>query len=208
MSGGKTVNLLYVQEERIMGLLDDILQAQSESTDKANKLKREQSKLEQMNPAQKRVLQEFFSPGFGIEQKTGCFGGGPDLKMMSASEYRAFVEQQVAPLNIKSKGLSKHGIDEDQVKEVPPVEFRGFSHTKDSFYKQGCSNLYEVTWLFFSSEQLYIYSILLDMLSDTKKERTEEYFYKDVTSFSSATDSVEKIELFTETKRRWMWLNT
>ena len=30
------------------------------------------------------------------------------------------------------------------------------------------------------------------MINDTKKERTEEYFYKDITNFSTLSETVEK----------------
>ncbi|MDR2599268.1 MAG: hypothetical protein LBC73_03230 [Oscillospiraceae bacterium] len=182
-----------------MGLLNDIREIQNAvntiETPK-DKFKRELAVLEPMKPSQRRVLQEYFEPGFGIEQKVGCFAKQPEIKTMSASEYREIVKQEVTGLTIKKKAISKLGIDEDQVKEIQPVEFRGFIFPRgEHFYKSGCSNLYEVTWLFFSADQLYVYSLTFDMLSDSKKERTEEYFYKDVTNFSSATDSEETVEM-------------
>jgi len=159
-----------------------------------DELRQQQSLLASMTPPQRKVWQEFFYPGYGIEQKSGCFSGKTETKTMTAQEYMHFVRSRVEHLKIKNKALGKLGIDEDQVTEIAPVEFRGFKHTDVTQYKERCSNLYEVTWLFFSADQLYAYSILLDMVSDSVKERTEEYFYKDVTNFSSATDSIEKLE--------------
>jgi len=164
-------------------------------------LQKQQSELALLNPTQKRVKQEFFKPGYGIEQKGGCFSKKTEIKKMTSSEYVALVRTTVGSMNVKKKALGKLGIDEDQVTEVKPVEFQAFKHTKDSEYKQGCSNLFEVTWLFFSTNQLYAYSVIIDMLSNSLKERTEEYFYKDVTNFSSSTESTEKTEEVAETKK-------
>ena len=164
-------------------------------------LQKEQSLLATLNPTQKRVLQEFFKPGFGIEQKGGCFSKKIEIKKMTDSEYVSLVMSAVDSMSVKKKALGKLGIDEDQVTEIQPVEFRAFKHTKDSLYKQRCSNLFEITWLFFSSTQLYAYSVIIDMLSNSLKERTEEYFYKDVTNFSSSTESTDKTEEVTEIKK-------
>jgi len=167
-----------------------------------NKLKKELSFLSSLDPTQKKIYQEFFHPGYGLEpKKGGCFGGkGEEIKIMSVSDYKSLVNSQIASLGIKAKALKKLGIDEDQVTEIPPVEFRGFDFSAEE-YKSGCTNLYEVTWLFFSADQLFVYSIEIDMISNTKKERTEEYFYKDVTNFSSSTESIEKTEEVVETTK-------
>jgi len=182
----------------IIGGAKDLQQGMQDAKDQ---LQKEQSLLATLNPTQKRVMQEFFKPGFGIEQKKGCFGGKTEIKTMSASEYIDLVRNTVNSMNVKKKALGKLGIDEDQVTEIQPVEFQAFKHTKDSAYKQGCSNFFEVTWLFFSANQLYAYSVVVDMLSNSLKERTEEYFYKDVTNFSSSTESTEKTEAVTEIKK-------
>ncbi len=47
----------------------------------------------------------------------------------------------------------------------------------------------------FSDTQVYLYQYTLNMDEDSKKEITEEYSYKDVTSIATASDTVEKNKL-------------
>ncbi|MBR2903274.1 MAG: hypothetical protein IKC37_01375, partial [Clostridia bacterium] len=90
-------------------------------------------------------------------------------------------------------------LDEDELKEIPPVYFHGWEYegkpapTWSKIGKDGRSRAskYSATWLFFSNTQVYMYSIVFDMASDSKTEKTEEYFYKDITNFSTSSDSIE-----------------
>ena len=96
----------------------------------------------------------------------------------------------------KQKALNKIGLDEDQVKEIEPVHFEGFLYDKQSLAKQGDdgkyrSSKYQVSWLFFSATQVYLYQNTFNMDEDGTKEVTEEYFYKDITNFSTSSDTVE-----------------
>lgn len=45
--------------------------------------------------------------------------------------------------------------------------------------------------MFFSATQVYLYQNTFNMDEDGKKESTEEYFYKDITNFSTSSDTVE-----------------
>ena len=36
-----------------------------------------------------------------------------------------------------------------------------------------------------------MYKLQMDMLSDSKKETTEEYFFKDITNFSTSSETVD-----------------
>ena len=36
-----------------------------------------------------------------------------------------------------------------------------------------------------------MYQVILDTISNSKKERTEEYFYKDITNFSTSSESYD-----------------
>lgn len=125
---------------------------------------------------------------------TGCCVKKP----ISDAEYDAIVIKKVQALNVRERALSKLGIDEDQVKEVEPIHFEGWSFDSSKAYakfgkdKLWRSSAYQVTWIFFSSEQVYIYRYTLNMDEDGKKEQTDEYFYKDITNFSTGSESVEK----------------
>ena len=115
---------------------------------------------------------------------------------MSDAEYDAMVLSVLNSNDFKQKALNKIGLDEDQVKEIEPVHFEGFQFDKNSLTKQGDdgkyrSSKYQVSWLFFSATQVYLYQNTFNMDEDGKKESTEEYFYKDITNFSTSADTVE-----------------
>ena len=114
-------------------------------------------------------------------------------KHMTDQEYLSMIRARRDALNLKQKAIGKTGLDEDQISEIPPVMFEGFVY-KGAFAKRNSSGLwvssaYQVTWLFFSSEQVYFYSYTFHMDEDKRSEKTDEYFYQDVTSFSTTSES-------------------
>lgn len=117
-------------------------------------------------------------------------------KPISDAEYDEMVLAVLRSNDYKKKALDKIGLDEDQVKEIDPVHFEGFQYDKQSLAKQGDdgkyrSSKYQVSLLFFSATQVYLYQNTFNMDEDGKKESTEEYFYKDITNFSTSSDTVE-----------------
>lgn len=133
---------------------------------------------------QKRVIKYFL--------ETGCLSS---FTIMKDEEYDQVVLSKLNSLNLRKKALEKIGLDEDQLKEIPPVYLHGY-HFDDAYSKVGKddrirSSKYDATWLFFSDSQVYMYSYVLDMSSDAKKESTEEYFYKDITNFSTSSETTD-----------------
>ena len=125
--------------------------------------------------------------------------GGCLSKAISDSEYDALLAAKVKSLNTKQKALGKIGLDEAEVSEIAPVHFEGynFETSNNNYAKRGKDNIwrssqYQITWLFFSATQVYMYCFSFSMTEDGIKERTEEYFYKDITNFSTSNESVEK----------------
>jgi hypothetical protein len=121
-------------------------------------------------------------------QQEGCM-----KKNMSDDEYSRMVQAKRDTLNLKSRALSKIGLDEDQVSEISPAMFEGFvyqnAYAKKRANGQWVSSSYQVSWVFFSSDQVYLYSYTFNMDDDNKKERTDEFFYRDVTSFSTSSET-------------------
>jgi hypothetical protein len=141
--------------------------------------------LQGRNPEQQKVINYFTAP-------EGCFS-----KNISDEEYDQLVNAKVDSLNIRQKAFDKTGVDESQVAEIPPVEFRHWHIGDKTLQKRGKdgkfrSSAYQVTWLLFSDNQVYVYQYTLNMNEDGKKERTEEYFYKDITNFSTLSESEER----------------
>lgn len=131
-------------------------------------------------PEQKKVIEYFC--------KEGCM-----TKTMDDEEYLSMVRAKRDSLNFRQKALNKIGLDEDEVSEIPPVSFEGWVY-KNAYAKQNASgewvsSSYQVAWLFFSSTQVYIYRYTFNMDVDRKTESTDEFFYKDVTSLSTSSES-------------------
>ena len=131
--------------------------------------------------------------------------GGCLSETITDAEYDEKVMSKITSLNLRQRALDKLGVDEDQVNEVEPVHFENwFFDMEKAYAKLGEDNLwrssaYQVTWIFFSAEQVYVYQYTFHMDEDGMKEQTEEYFYKDITNFSSISESVEKDDVLIKT---------
>ena len=128
---------------------------------------------------------------------TGCLAG---LTRMKDDVYEQKVQSVLNGLNLKQRALGKIGLDEDQLKAIAPVFLHGYHFGDGALSSVGKddrirSSKYDATWLFFSDTQVYMYSYTLDMTSDSKKEATEEYFYKDITNFSTSSETVEVMKI-------------
>lgn len=105
----------------------------------------------------------------------------------------AMIKAKKDSLNYRQKALNKIGLDEDQVNEIMPTMFEGFVF-KNAYAKRRAtgswvSSSYQVSCVFFSSTQIFLYSYTFNMDNDNKVERTDEFFYKDVTSFSTSFET-------------------
>ena len=119
---------------------------------------------------QKKVIRYFV--------REGCLSS-----TMSDAEYDSLINSMATSMNFMQKALDKHGIDIDQVKEIPPVHFEGYVFDDKSYSKRGKDNLwrsskYQITWIFFGDTQVYFYQYTFNLDETTKKEATDEYFYK------------------------------
>lgn len=129
---------------------------------------------------------------------SGCLAA---LFGMKDEAYDQMVQTTLNGLNLKQKALGKIGLDEDEVKEIAPIFLHGYNYddnaalTKVGSDGRSRSSKYDATWLFFSDTHVYMYAHTFDMTSGTKREKTEEYFYKDITNFSTSNDTVEVTRL-------------
>jgi len=110
--------------------------------------------------------------------------------------YDQMVQTTLNGLGIKNKALGKIGLDEDELKEIPPIFLHGYNYDDGVYTKVGSdgrsrSSKYDAVYLFFSDTHVYMYAHTFDMTSGNKKEKTEEYFYKDITNFSTSSETVE-----------------
>lgn len=144
--------------------------------------------LKDRTPEQQEVI-KYFTTG-------GCL-----TKVMTDQEYDAHVRKTVDAMNFKQRALSKLAVDESEVNEIPPVNFEGYRFdSKNAYWKMGNdrkwrSSCYQISWLFFSDNQVHLYQYTLNLDEAGKKELTEEYFYKDVTAIATQSDTVEKADV-------------
>ena len=142
--------------------------------------------LKGRTPEQQSVIKYFFG-------SSGCLSKG-----LSDDAYESMVMEKAKSVDFKKKAMDKIGLDESELKEVPPVHFEDYVFDAKNAYarfgKDGIwrSSQYQVTWLFFSATQVYVYQYSFNMDEEGKKEKTEEYFYKDITNFSTTSDTTEK----------------
>ena len=126
----------------------------------------------------------------------GCLGR---MFCIKDDEYDQMVRAKFDAPSLRKRALGRIGLDEDQLKEIPPVFISGYDFEGDRALclRQGSdrmwrSSRYEGSWLFFSDSHVYMYYYRVDMISNTKSEQMHEYFYKDITSFSMASESREQ----------------
>ncbi len=134
---------------------------------------------------QKKVIRYFM--------RDGCLA----LGLLKDEEYEALVAKKIKSMDFKQKALNKIGLDESELQEIEPVSFEGYwFDEKKTFSKYGKdkkwrSSAYQISWLFFSSTQVYLYQYTFNLDEDGKMEKTEEYFYKDITNFQTISDTIE-----------------
>lgn len=134
---------------------------------------------------QKQALRYFFNEGIFQKKPTDA-------------EYEAMISSRVDSLHLEDpkRALDKLGLDESQVQEIKPIYMADYVFGRDSFVKWGQdskprSSRYQVSWIFFGENQIYIYQYTFNTDEDGKQEKTEEYYYKDIVNFSMSSDTEE-----------------
>lgn len=115
-------------------------------------------------------------------------------KIVTDQDYEAQIANNL--VGLRERAMNKLGLDEDEVNEIEPIKLDGFRYGnggelkigKDGLYR---SSKYEAIMLFFSQNEVHIYKWMFDTLEKEQRESTEVYFYKDVVSVSTQTDTIE-----------------
>lgn len=131
--------------------------------------------------------------------KQGCLKD----KLWTDADFDNYLQEKIR--NTKQKALDKLGIDEEQVKEIDPINFQSRIYY-DEMTKANAlrkigedgirrTSIYQAIWLFFSAKQILVCKINLNLIDETVKDKEYEYFYKDVTNISieemSDADGIE-----------------
>lgn len=159
-------------------------------------------------------------PKVDVKAKTkGCFP--KKMGYVSDQDYDAIVNSVVQKINPKARGLKKLGLDESQVEKT--ISFSnyvwGFDREETPFDQLAAllgvdtqkskkgedgkwrTNVFEVTYVFFTRNQVAAYQLTLSSDWDKHDEDTFEYHYKDITALKTSTlqqdvivDGVKKYE--------------
>lgn len=129
----------------------------------------------------------------------GCGCLSSKSKAMTMSEYMAMVQRKCQAMDLRSKALQKIGLDPSQVQEIPPIVLSSFVYDDDCLIRVdnnvAVSSQYSITWIFFSATQMYTYRYIFDTTSDNTWEFTKDFFYTDITCFSTMRAIKEKIDI-------------
>ena len=119
------------------------------------------------------------------------------LKKKNIVTDRQYDEQVGSMLkDMQGRALNKLGIDEDEVKEIAPISFDGYVYKGADYAKKGedglyRTNKYESVILFFSEHEVHCYTYNFTTTQKKQTESTDVYFYKDIVSVSTASETVE-----------------
>ena len=146
-----------------------------------------EARLKGRTPEQKKVIRYFLKPDGFLSFK------------ISDYEYDELVVNKYLELDLYKKALDKIGKDESEVNEIKAIVFKDWHYEKGNDkirVKKGKdgklrSSAYQVSWLFFSDTQIYTYKYTFHMDSNNTSETTQEYFWQDITNFTTSTESVE-----------------
>lgn len=159
----------------------------------------QKAKLENMKKGkteeQKQVI-DFFANYFA---GCGCGIGSKGAKM-TMNQYQQIVSNKLYSLNLKQRAMDKIGLDESEISEIPPIVLSGYDFDSDDVLVRviddvAVSSRFSVSWIFFSAVQLYAYTYTFETISDNTWEQTQDFFYQDITSFTTLQKVVEKIDI-------------
>lgn len=126
------------------------------------------------------------------------FVGGCCKKAWTDKKYQELVDQREASLNIKEKALHRFNIRESDVQEIEPIQIFSWRDEieggVDAFYGPSglMSNMPAWTYIFFGDKQIFVYTLVVDMLTDSVLEDAVEYFYKDVVAFHTVDSTASR----------------
>ena len=142
---------------------------------------------------QKSVIDYFF---LDSKASGGCLSG--EAKPITDSAFDELLKNKIREIGFEAKSLEKTGVDESEVQEIKPVFLQGYEFGEpDALIHRGkdevwrCSH-YQLTMIYFSSKQIFFYQYSFNLINDETTEFTDEYFYKDITNFSTTLETREK----------------
>jgi len=113
---------------------------------------------------------------------------------LSDAEYDKFAKSNVgSQQRLRQVAMSKFDLDESELNELPPVCLTGYCFdekiqsilAKEGKDRKWRSSVYQVSWLFFSTEKVCVYQYTLNFRRNEEKRVTKEYFWKEIVAFNT-----------------------
>lgn len=166
--------------------------------------------LKNNNVYNQKIVIESLKNGKTQEQKSvidfflaerGCLSEST----MTLAEYQTLIANRLSRLKLKERALAKIALDESEIEEIPPIIMNGYAFNDVSDDNNvwvrvedgvAMASRYAVSFIFFSSTQIYTYTYKFDMSSDDTWETTQDFFYQDITCFLTQERKVEQINKY------------
>lgn len=121
-----------------------------------------------------------------------------NLRKTLPAAYKNRVEGAYTIDQLKEKALKKSGFDADQVSNQTPVCFKGYAWSNhNALTRYGTvvgdvASVVDFTYIFFTNDQVIIYTLTKDFYADKISEKTTEYFFTDITTVKASDAEVTK----------------
>ncbi len=146
-------------------------------------------------PQQKKVIDFFLNS----DKDKGCRALFGALSNMSMQEYIKMVQEKSSEFDVRARAIERIGLDESEIQEIEPIRLMSFVYDGDVEIKYEdkvvVSSQFAVSWIFFSTLQMYTYTYIFDMMSDNTWETTNDFFYSDITCFKTTHSVKENIDI-------------
>ena len=96
---------------------------------------------------------------------------------------------------LERRAMDAHGIDAEEVREIPPIRIEEF-HSGSRYFMMFTDGTvlaseYQMSSLMFSETHMYAYSYTFDLTSHETEEQTKEYAYEDITNVEVRVKGIE-----------------
>lgn len=150
-------------------------------------------KEKKCTPEQLQAWRYFTNP-----MKDGCL---TKWNHVSDAEFDKLVQDQLAKngLQTTARAIKKLGIEPEDIADFEPIIMEDYipeMSTAENLCKRGEDGVirtsnYQSTWIMCSKDEVYIYQCTFSLIEDDKVDKCEEYFFKDVTNFTTIEVSDE-----------------
>lgn len=113
-----------------------------------------------------------------------CTENGRFSKCITDSDYAQLVKKKRDSYNLFEKALTKFDLNENTTWYCPPDVVDGYMYENSLVKKCGdgswLSSTYQVTWLLFTFERLYVYCYTFSLVEEAEYEVSDTFYWRDI----------------------------